>query len=138
MSTISPNPPMPEDRAALQKKYYPHTPWTAEGPVRRQYMATAEEGVLEALSALAAREFLAPEERAVTGDGAECLALLRQKEAGAAIGLILGRGADAFWCDIAALPREADGWQRLLVRTEEGENLIALAHARGAIRFRRA
>ncbi|MCD7748597.1 MAG: hypothetical protein LUH42_00925 [Oscillospiraceae bacterium] len=129
---------MTTEEQRLQKKYFPHTPWTEEGPVRRRYLAKAAEGdALDALKALAEAELLLPGEKIMTADGPEALALLRRRDGGEPLALILGRGLDACWCDLALSLPDADGWQTLLVRSEEGENLTALAHARKALQFRR-
>ncbi len=124
---------------ALRKKFFPRVPWTGEGPVRRRYMAkAAEEGktVAEALEALALAEgFIAPGGRAVAGDGEACLAAFRDR--GGEDTLIFGEGLDVVWCDLALGPADEEGWQALIVRSEEAENLTALAHAAGAVRFRK-
>ncbi len=124
---------------ALRKKLFPRIPWTAEGPVRRRYRAkAAAEGrtVAGALEALALSEgFLAPGGRTVTGGAAQCLEAFRRR--GTEDVLVFGQGLDAVWCDLALGPADADGWQEMLVRSEEAENLVALAHARGAVRFRK-
>ncbi len=124
---------------ALRKKFFPRIPWTGEGPVRRRYMAKAAwEGqtVAEALEDLALAEgFIAPGGRAVTGDGEECLAAFRDR--GGEDTLIFGEGLDAVWCDLALGPADEEGWQALIVRSEEAENLTALAHAVGAVRFKK-
>lgn len=128
-----------DERAALIKKYFPRVPWTDDGPVRRQYLAKAVSGgdVTAALAALAEREgFTEPGQRTVTGDADVCLAAFRAKSSGG-VGMILGMEIAAHWCDIAADRPDADGWQPLIVRSEEGENLLALAHGEGLLRFRR-
>lgn len=132
-----------EEQEALRKKYFPRVPWTELGPVRRTYLvrtaAGASEAVTEAVAALAEREgFIEPGQRAVIGDADAALAAFRARPADAAIGMIFGTEAAAHWCDISVDPPGEDGWQRMLVRSEEGENLIALAHAEGILRFRRA
>ncbi len=130
-----------EELAALKKKYFPRVPWTEEGPVRRVYrVIAAQDGdVLSVLAELAVREgFTGPEERAVIGDAAACLDAFREKAAGGAVGMIFGAELSAHWCDIAAGKADADGWRKLIVRSEEGENLTALAHNEGLLRFRRA
>ncbi|MCD8116429.1 MAG: hypothetical protein LUE21_04830 [Oscillospiraceae bacterium] len=127
-----------QEQQALQKKYFPHTPWTEEGPVRRRYMALAEGGdAAAALTALAEAELLLPGEQVAAAGGEEALALFRRREAGEPLALILGLDLQAHWCDIALSAPDAEGWQTLLVRSETGENLIALAHARKALRLRR-
>ncbi|MCD8087428.1 MAG: hypothetical protein LUE22_02410 [Oscillospiraceae bacterium] len=127
-----------EEMQALQKRYFPHAPWTEEGPVRRRYQVQAAQGdALGALTALAEEELLLPGERIAAAAGEETLALLRRRDGGEPLALILGRGLDALWCDLALSPPDGEGWQTLLVRSETGENLIALAHARKALRFRR-
>ena len=45
---------------------------------------------------------------------------------------------DELFCDIAADPPDTQGWQRYLVRTEEGENLTALAYGEGLLQFKKA
>ena len=122
---------------ALRKRYFPRIPWTADGPVRRRYRAKTEgRTVAEALEELALKEgFIAPGERAVSGGPEACLAAMRGR--GERDTLIFGDGAEAVWCDLALGPAEEDGWQELIVRSEEAENLTALAHAVGAVRFRR-
>ena len=106
---------------ALRKKYFPRVPWTGAGPVRRRYLAKAVgagQTVAGALEALALAEgFIAPSGHAVTGGPETCLA--------------------ALWCDLALGPADADGWQEMIVRSEEAENLVALAHAVGAAWFRK-
>ena len=122
---------------ALRKRYFPRILWTDEGPVRRRYLAKAEgRTVAEALEALALAEgFIAPGERAISGGPEECLAAMQTK--GGADTLIFGQGLDVVWCDLAIGPADGDGWQMLIVRSEEAENLTALAHAVGAVRFKR-
>ena len=121
----------------LRRRYFPRIPWTDEGPVRRRYRAKAEgRTVAEALEALALEEgFIAPGERAISGGPEACLAAMRDR--GERDTLIFGDGSDAVWCDLALCPADEDGWQELIVRSEEAENLTALAHAAGAARFRR-
>lgn len=124
---------------ALRKKFFPRVPWTEAGPVRRRYMAhAAGEGrtVVQALEALALAEgFIAPGGHAVTGGPEECLAAFRRR--GGEDTLVFGAGLDAVWCDLALGEPDADGWQELIVRREQAENLVALAHAVGAVRFKR-
>ncbi|MCC8357437.1 MAG: hypothetical protein LJU34_06290, partial [Oscillospiraceae bacterium] len=63
---------MTTEEQRLQKKYFPHTPWTEEGPVRHRYLAKAAEGdALDALKALAEAELLLPGEKIMTADGPE-------------------------------------------------------------------
>ena len=128
------------DTEALKKKYFPRVPWTEDGPVRRVYLARAEAGgVLAALAALAEREgFTEPGQETVAGGAEACLAAFERKAAGAPVGMIFGEALAAHWCDIAADPPDADGWQRMIVRSEEGENLTALAHNEGLLQFRKA
>ena len=123
---------------ALRKKYFPRVPWTEAGPVRRRYRARAEgRTVAQALEALALSEgFIAPDRRAVAGDGERCLTAFWTGENEGT--LVFGLGADALWCDLALAEPDSDGWQALTVRSEEAENLIALAHAVGAVRFKKA
>ena len=122
---------------ALRRKFFPRVPWGPEGPVRRRYMARAEGRTVEAaLEALALEEgFIAPGGQAVTGGPERCLEAFRRRDGEDM--LVLGRGAAVCWCDLALGEPDADGWQELIVRSEEGENLIALANALGAVRFRR-
>ena len=130
-----------EERQALRKKYFPRVEWTAEGPVRRRYLVRGTEPGADALSALTslaeAEGFTEPGRRTVAGDGAACLEAFREKAAGAEIGMIFGTDTGAHWCDIALGPAEAEDWRKMLVRSEEGENLTALAHNLGLLRFRR-
>lgn len=129
-----------DEEMSLRKKYFPRVDWTERGPIRRLYKTRPTEGedVLEILLALAEREgFIAPGQRGIVGGAAECLAAFRQKGADRSIAMIFGRGMDAHWSDLSLEPAE-DGWQLLAVRSEEGENLVALAHGEGLLRFRRA
>lgn len=125
---------------ALRRKFFPRVPWTAAGPVRRHYLArAAQEGqtVVRALEGLAIAEgFIGPGSRAVLGDGAACLEAFRNR--GGVDMMVFGLGLDVCWCDIAFGPADREGWQEILIRSEEAENLAALAHAVGAVRFRRA
>lgn len=131
-----------EELEKLRRKFFPRIPWGEDGPVRRVYLArSAEDGapVEAALLELACREgFVEPGGPAVTGGAEECLAAFRQKPAGGPAGMIFGTEVSAFWCDIAAGRPDGEGWQRLIVRSEEGENLVALAHADGVLHFRKA
>lgn len=123
---------------AVRKKYFPHVPWTEQGPVRRQYRARASQGgdVLRALEALAREEgFIATGETAVFCDGRQSFSAFQAK--GDRDTLVFGTGPEALWCDLAAGPPGEGGWQKLLVRSEEAENLVALAHAVGAVRFQK-
>ncbi len=132
--------PENEELERLRKKYFPRVPWGEDGPVRRVYLARAEGASVEAaLMELARREgFVEPGGAVVHGGAEECLAAFRKKPAGGPAGMIFGTEPAAFWCDIAAGPSDADGWQRLIVRSEEGENLVALANCEGLLRFRKA
>lgn len=127
---------------ALKKKYFPRVPWTEEGPVRRRYrVRAAEDGrtASAALTELAGQEgFTAPDRPAVAGDAVACLAAFRDRMPECGAGLVIGWGLDAFWCDLALGPADAEGWQELIVRSETAENLVALAHAAGALRFRKS
>lgn len=129
-----------DDLEALRRKYFPRVPWTEAGPVRRRYRARAvREGqtVEDALEALAKAEgFVGPGQEAVSGGGAACLAAFRARSGRDIV--VFGRGLDVVWCDFALGPAGEDGWQELIVRSEEAENLTALAHAVGAVRFKRA
>ena len=122
---------------ALRKRYFPRVPWGEAGPVRRRYLARAEgRTVAEALQALALAEgFLAPGGRAVMGGPEECLAAFRQR--GGEECLVFGLGPDVYWCDLALSEPDGSGWQQLIVRSETAENLVALASAMGAVRFRK-
>ena len=124
---------------ALRKRYFPRVPWTEHGPVRRRYLArAAREGqtVAEALEALALAEgFIAPGGKAVISGPETCLAAMENLDGEET--LIFGQGLDAHWCDLALGPADGDGWQELIVRSEQAENLAALAHAVGAVRFRK-
>lgn len=129
-----------EEEVALRKKYFPRVAWTEKGPLRRLYKTCpAGEGeVLSILLALAEREgFIAPGQRAVTGGAEECIAAFRQKAAEGSVALIFGTSLAAHWSDLS-LEEDGEGWQYLAVRSEEGENLVALAHGEGLLRFRRA
>ncbi len=133
-----------ENQKTLRNKYFPHVPWTELGPVRRVYLAKAAEdnapgGVIGVLEALARREgFLEPQQIAVIGDGDTAAAAFCRKPADNSVGMIFGTDASAHWCDIAADAPDGDGWQRLIVRSEEGENLTALSYDKGLLRFRPA
>lgn len=131
-----------DEIAALRKKYFPHVPWTDLGPVRRRYLAKPLDGsgsVEEALSRLARREgFIEPGQRDVCGGEEETFAAFREKPSDTSIGMIFGTEKAAHWCDIACGAKDAEGYQELLVRSEDGENLTALAHAEGVLQFRRA
>ncbi len=127
---------------ALRKRYFPRIPWGPEGPVRRRYrVRAAEEGVSpsEALAKLAEAEgFTAPDRPWIEGDGAVCLAAFQDRPGESEAGLVIGRGLDVYWCDLALGAPDSDGWQELIVRSETGENLIALAHGMGTLRFRKS
>lgn len=128
-----------EEEAALRKKYFPRVTWTENGPIRRLYkVRPAGEGdTLSLLLALAERElFIAPGQRAVTGGAEMCLEAFRQKAGDKSIAMIFGDGLAAHWSDISLEPAE-EGWQLMAVRSEEGENLVALAHGEGLLRFKR-
>ncbi len=131
---------MTEELEKLRKKFFPRVPWDeALGPVRRRYFVRAASGdALAAVAALGEREgFTEPGQRTVTGDGAACLAAFREKAAGGPVGMILGTETGAFWCDIALGGADGEGWRPMIVRSEEGENLTALAHGAGTLYFRR-
>ena len=121
----------------LRKRYFPRVPWGPDGPVRRRYLAQAADGdVAAALEALALSEgFIAPGGRAVQGGPEVCLAAFRQRDGEDR--LVFGRGQDVCWCDLALSEPDDDGWQVLTVRSETAENLVALASASGAVRFKK-
>lgn len=129
-----------ETLEALRKKFFPRVPWTDEGPVRRHYLARSEKDgqtVAQALEALAIGEgFIGPGQRAAVGGSAACLEAFRSR--GERDMLVFGLGLDVCWCDFAFGPVDSAGWQEVLVRSEEAENLVALAHAVGAVRFKKA
>lgn len=132
-----------EDEAleALRRKYFPRVPWTEQGPVRRRYRVKAAEGESAAaeLIRLAQNErFIEPGQSAVMGNARACLDAFGKKAADSSIAMVFGQGLDAHWCDIAFGPADEEGWQEMIIRSEEGENLIALANAAGVLRFRRA
>lgn len=128
------------DFERMKKKFFPRVPWTDEGPVRRMYLArpSGQTDILSVLEELAVREGFADARRRCVRGGAEpCLEAFCEKAGEGTVGLILGEEPAAHWCDVAVgIPRE-DGWQKLIVRSEEGENLTALAHNEGVLRFRR-
>ena len=128
-----------ETLESLRRRYFPRVPWGPDGPVRRRYLARAaaeDRTVEEVLTALAEAEgFTGPGRETFIGDGSGCLAALQGRDGDR---MILGRGLDAVWCDAAVGPADGSGWQELIVRSEEAENLVALAHAVGALRFRKA
>ena len=128
------------DTEALKKKYFPRVPWGGNGPVRRVYLARAEESdVLAVLTSLAEREgFTEPGQTTVLGGAEECLAAFRRKAAGEPVGMVFGTTLAAHFCDVAADPPDPDGWRRFVVRSEEGENLTALAHNEGLLQFKKA
>lgn len=129
-----------EEETALRKKYFPRVTWTENGPVRRLYKTcpAGEGDALSILLALAERElFIAPGQRAIIGGAEECLDAFRRKAADKSIAMIFGNSLAAHWCDISLEPAE-EGWQLMAVRSEEGENLVALAHSEGLLRFKRA
>ena len=130
-----------EETAALRRKYFPRVEWTDMGPVRRRYrVRPAGAGkVTDILLALGEREgFLAPGQRAAVGDSGVCMEAFRRKAADKSVALIFGTELSAQWCDVAVAAPDGEGWQLLLVRSEEGENLVALAHGEGLLRFKRA
>ena len=126
---------------ALIKKYFPRVPWTEQGPVRRRYLAKPADGsgsVQDAFTRLAEREgFIEPGQKAVTGDAASCLESFRQKPIDPSVGMIFGTETGAFWCDIACGAADESGYQELIVRSEEGENLTALAYNEGILQFKK-
>ena len=132
-----------EDEAleALRKKYFPRIPWTERGPVRRRYLtrAAAGENVVAALVRLAQQEqFIEPGQNAVLGNAGACLAAFQRRGSDSTIAMVFGTDLDAHWSDLALGAPDGDGWQEIIVRSEEGENLIALAHATGVLRFKKA
>ena len=128
------------DTEKLKKKYFPRVPWTEDGPVRRRYCVRAEGGdALAVLAALAEREgFTEPGQETVAGGTEDCLEAFGRKAAGEPVGMVFGDRLAAHWCDIAADPPDEDGWQRFVVRSEEGENLTALAHNERLLQFKKA
>ena len=128
------------DTEALKKKYFPRVPWGDDGPVRRIYRARAEGAdVLAVLADLAEREgFTEPGQTTVLGGAEECLAAFARKAAGEPVGMVFGTELAAHFCDVALGPPDADGWRLFVVRSEEGENLTALAHNEGLIQFKKA
>ena len=135
--------PVLKDEAleALRRKYFPRVPWTEQGPVRRRYRTKAASGadVAAELVRLAQSErFIEPGQSAVMGNAGACLVAFRKRVEDSSIAMIFGQGLDAHWCDLALGAPDADGWQEMIVRSEEAENLIALAHAVGVLRFKRA
>ena len=128
------------DPDKLKQKYFPRVPWTEDGPVRRIYRARAEgSDVLAVLAALAEREgFTEPGQTTVLGGAEECLVAFERKAAGGPVGMVFGAETAAHFCDVAVGPPDADGWRRFIVRSEEGENLTALAHNEGLIQFKKA
>lgn len=120
----------------LRKRFFPRVPWTDAGPVRRRYMAKAEGmSVAQALEALALSEgFLASGSRAVFGGAEACLAAFQKRQREDM--LVFGQGLDVCWCDLALGEPDQEGWQEIILRSEEAENLAALAHAVGAVRFK--
>ena len=128
-----------DEETALRKKYFPRVTWTENGPIRRLYrVRPAEEGdTLAILLALAEREcFIAPGQRAVTGGAEDCLEAFRSKASDKTVAMVFGNSLAAHWSDISLEPA-AEGWQLVAVRSEEGENLVALAHSEGLLRFKR-
>ena len=128
-----------EEENALRKKYFPRVTWTGNGPVRRLYKVcpTGEGTVLEILISLAERElFIAPGQHAVVGGEEECLTAFQSKTADCTIAMVFGNSLEAHWSDISLAPAE-NGWQPMAVRSEEGENLVALAHSEGLLRFKK-
>lgn len=133
-----------EDEAleALRRKFFPRVPWTERGPVRRRYRVKAASGSENAeaeLIRLAYNErFIEPGQSAVMGNAEACLDAFRERVTDSAIAMVFGKGLDAHWCDLSLDEPDEEGWQEMIVRSEEAENLIALAHAVGALRFRKA
>ena len=126
---------------ALRRKYFPRVPWTERGPLRRRYMTrpTGDADAIEALIALAREEaFIGPGQHAVTGGADVCLSAFQTRVQDGTVAMIFGDELAAHWCDLALGPADDDGWREMLVRSEEGENLIALAHARGVLQFKKA
>ena len=130
-----------QEYETLRKKFFPRVPWTDDGPVRRRYLvrATSEESVVDALIWLARSEqFIGPGQEAVTGGADACLVAFRKRAVDSGVAMIFGAELAAHWCDLALGEPDDEGWQEMIVRSEEAENLIALAHARGILRFRKA
>jgi hypothetical protein len=131
-----------EEQAALRKKYFPRVSWTEQGPVRRVYLVrtvTPGADVIQTLIALAQREwFIEPGQRAVVGNADQTLLAFRSRATDKTVGMIFGAELGAHWCDLALGAPDEDSWQTMIVRSEEAENLVALAHNEGLLRFRRA
>lgn len=128
------------EQESLKKKYFPRVLWTEDGPVRRRYLARAVRGgsVPEALLGLAEREgFIGPGHAGIMGDAAACREAFARKPEDPAVGMIFGTEIAAHWCDIACGPADEAGYQALIVRSEEGENLTALAHEERVLVFKR-
>ena len=125
----------------MRKKYFPRVAWTEDGPVRRRYLTKAESGesvIAELVRLAQAERFIEPGQEAVLGNAEACLAAFRKRTEDDTIAMVFGNGLDAHWCDLALGEPDSELWQELIVRSEEGETLIALAHARGVLRFRKA
>ena len=129
-----------EEEQKLKKKFFPRVPWTEEGPVRREYLVRAADGSGTDAGALLAK--LAVEfgfcDTTVSGDAGVCRKSFADRAAGENTGLIIGTEAAAVWCDLSVCDAAEAGWQRLIVRSEQAENLTALAHEEELLRFRRA
>ena len=139
---------MPDDKIfadealeGLRRKYFPRIPWTEQGPLRRRYLTrpAQDADAIQVLTDLAAAQgFIEPGQHAVTGDAGACLAAFQARVRDRSIALIFGTELSAHWCDLALGPADPEGWRELIVRSEEAENLTALAHAVGVLKFRRA
>ena len=125
--------------AAMKKKYFPRIPWTENGPVRRVFYTRAEQdNVFEVLTRLAeSYGFTETGKKTVTGNASDAFSAFYAKAHGEAVGMIFGNELNAYWCDLAVGSPDAEGWRKLVIRSEEGENLIALAHNEELLSFRR-
>ena len=128
-----------EQEAKWKKKFFPRVPWGENGPVRRMYLVQSlKDGQPDAARALAALAVTFGFcEKTVTGDADVCCEAFARRADTRGSDLIFGTDRAAVWCDAVVTDTPEPGWQRLIVRSEEAENLTALAHEEGALRFRR-